>query len=459
MSKHGLRILILIIFYQCFIAKLQAQTKINSCLYIGAKDRYVLTENIKLDDGKYQSFNSLFIWEPDKVIRIVFLYDKKLALVTQSDITRLRSFKSFLPTFKKCTWHENPKRRIFYGVEIYDQTFTDKREDETDGRNYGLKLKTVINARNKKYNPLADKFGSIMVLDGDPEVMIYNDKRKGKNINNLPLLFNSAKGDSSYIISPIHIDVYRVDNSEKNENRISREFTGYQLYSSVSFLKESVKYPTAQSNEEAYKWPLKNIIEGAPLYYLYRPNLAIDTGSLMTALVELPLSDRKYYYYDNISPEPIEVIKRPLSKKDSIRIIEQSINRKEDSIKWREAVKMQFFKGDNFNYQYCAECYDAEISKKARINKHCPFKMTVYKGQYIENWSYAFYDKYRAYFKVEGPDLNKSGIISSQQEDVHKWFLMSPGIGYWMSDVDMNHDQYSINKASLFLNGEKIRNN
>jgi len=239
MSKHGLRILILIIFYQCSISKLQAQTKISSCLYIGAKDRYVLTENIKLDDGKYQSFNSLFIWEPDKVIRIVFLYDKKLALVPKSDITRLKSFKSFLPTFKKCTWHENPKRKFFYGVEIYDQTFMDKREDETDGRNYGLKLKTVINARNKKYNPLADKFGSIIVSEGDPEVMIYNDKRKGKSINNLPLLINSAKGDSSYIISPIHIDVYRVDHSEKNGNSISREFTGYQLYSSVSFLKES----------------------------------------------------------------------------------------------------------------------------------------------------------------------------------------------------------------------------
>jgi len=178
----------------------------------------------------------------------------------------------------------------------------------------------------------------------------------------------------------------------------------------------------------------------------------------MTALAELPLSDRKKYY-DNIVPEPIEVIKRPLSKKDSIRIIGRSIKRKEDSIKWVEAVKMQFFKGDDFNYQYCAECYDAEILKKTRINKHCPFKMTVYKGQYSENWSYAFYDKHGYYFKVEGPDLNKSGIISSQEEDVHKWFLMSPGIGYWMSDVAMNHDQYSINKASLFLNGEKIRDN
>lgn len=459
MLKRSLRILLFIILYQGILITLHAQTKINSCLYIGNKERYVLTEKVRLNDGQYQAFNSLFIWQKDKVIRIVFLYDRRFAGLSKANINRLKSFESFLPTFKKCIWHENPKykfRQIVYvGINIYDDSFIDEREGETNGSNYEEKLKTVINARNKKFNPLADKFGSISVLDGDPEVMIYNDKRKAKAINNLPLLFNSTNGDSSYIISPLQIDIYRVDNSEKNGNRVSKEFTGYKLYSTVSFLKESVIYPTEESNEEAYKWPLKNIITKNSLSYLYRTNLSIDTGSLMNELSELPFSDKKTYY-NNIYPEPKIYRKRILSKKDSIWIKEIAIRIKEDSIKAKEAVKAQFSKGFNFDYQYCAECGDAEISKKERINKHCPFKMALYKDQPIENWSYAFSDKYRYYFKVEGPSLNKTGVSSSQEADLHKWFLMSPGLGYWMSDVAVNNSQYSINSAYLFLNGEKV---
>jgi len=450
MLKGLLRTLLFITLQQCIFVALHAQTKISSCLYLGEKEKYVLTEKIKLDNGEYQTFNSLFLWDKDKVVRIVFLYDRKLAGLSKANIIQLKSFEGFLPTFKKCSWFENSKykhsRTVVSGINIYDGSFIDKREGEINGPDYAAKMKTVINARNNKYNPLADKFGSISISDGEPEVMIYNDKRRSKTINNLPLLFNSASGDSSYIISPLHIDVYRVDNSEKNGNNISKEFTGYKLYSTVSFLQHSVKYTTQEFIDEPYKWQNYFIAEHS-LPYLYKTNWHADTGLLMNIVSEMPLSDKKAHN-ENGAYAITDHLTKSLSGMAPARI-------RADSIQKKETIKQQFLKDISFDYQYCTECYDPEISKKERINKHCPFKITIYKDQFSENWSYAFFDKYKYYFKVEKPIIITSGFQPS--EDVlHEWLLMSPGIGYWMADVAVNNGKYSINSAYLFLNGKKI---
>ncbi|MBB3054407.1 hypothetical protein [Mucilaginibacter gotjawali] len=433
---------------------LHAQTKISSCLYIGDKEKYVLSEKIRSEDGKVQTFNSLFIWDKDKVIRIVFLYDRKLSRLSTSVINHLQTFESFLPTFKRCTWYENPKykskRIVIFGIEIYDETFADGRENDTRGDEFRAKLKTLINARNKKYNPLADKFGSIYVSDGDPEVMIYNEKRKVKEINNFPLLINSAKGDSPFIISPIHIDVYRIDKSEKNTNSISKKITGYRLYSTVSFLKQSIKYPTKEEINESYKGPLGDVIENNDLLYLYRINFSVDTASLMNELSELRLSDKPYF--NNIRIDEPKVFRwGKMSKKDSINIKEDSVRKKVDSIKLRESSRSRFLNGIAFDYQYCAECYDAEIPKKTRINNHCPFKFSLYKNLSDDNWSYAFSNKYRHFFEVE----NRPREI---MQDMHgiSWLMMSPGIGFWMSNVANYNSRYSTNFYNLFLNGKKI---
>ena len=449
MVKRSFQILLLIILHQSIFITIHAQTKINSCLFIGDKEKYVLTEKIKLENGQYQTFNSLFIWNKDKVTRIVFLYDRKLAGLSKLNITRLKSFESFLPTFKKYIWYENPKdkrrRSVYVGLSIYDGSFIDKRQGETSGSDYEEKLKAVINGRNKKYNPLADYFGSIAISDGDPEVMIYNDKRKAKAVNNLPLLFNSANGDSSYIISPLHIDIYRVDNSAKNDNAISKEFTGYKLYSTVSFLQQSVKYPTKEFIDEPYKG-IKYFIKQHSLSYLYKDNRPLDTGLLMNILSKLPFSDRESGFRNGnvVSPIVETYQEKANTMKDSIRI-------KRDSITTRETVKRQFLKGDNFDYQHCAECYDIEISKRERIYQHCPLKIALYKNQFNENWSYAFSDEYRHYFKIE---------TSTNQPDWQMvedaWLLMSPGVGYWMSDVTVNNGKYLISGAYLFLNRKKI---
>jgi hypothetical protein len=453
---RGLLILPVIMLIQCVVITLHAQTKISSCVYIGNKEKYVLSERVRSEDGKVQTFNSLFIWDKDKVIRIVFLYDRKLSMLSKSVTSHLQTFESFLPTFKRCTWYENPKykskRNVIFGIEIYDGTFTDGREDDTRGDDFPKKLKTLINARNKKYNPLADKFGSIYVSDEDPYVMIYNEIRKVKEINNFPLLINSAKGDSSFIISPIHIDVYRIDRSEKNTNSISKKITGYRLYSTVSFLKQSIKYPTEEEINEPYKEPLENVIENNALSYLYKINLSVDTASLMNELSELKLSDKPYF--NNVRIDEAKVFRiGKLSKKDSIKIKEDSVRKKIDSIKLREAIKSRFLNGFDFYYQSCAECYDTEIPKKARINNHCPFKFSLYKNLSDDNWSYAFSNEYLHFFEIENPSRR---ITRNMDRNSNSWLMMSPGIGFWMSNVANYNSRYSTNFNNLFLNGKKI---
>lgn len=451
---RGLWILVLIMLIQCVFITLHAQTKISSSLYIDDKEKYVLSENVRSDHGKIQTFNSLFIWDKDKVIRIVFLYDRKLSMLSKSVTSHLQTFESFLPTFKRCTWYENPKykskRIVIFGIEIYNETFTDGREDDTRGDNFTEKFKTLINARNKKYNPLADKFGRIYVSDGDPYVMIYNEKRKVKEINNFPLLINSGKGDSSFIISPIHIDVYRIDKSEKNTNSMSKKVTGYRLYSTVSFLKQSIEYPTKEEINESYKVPLGDVIENNTLSYLYKINSSVDTASLMNELSELRLSDKPYF--NNVQIDEPKVFHRgKMSKKDSVKIKEDSARKKVDSIKLRESSGSRFLNGIAFDYQYCTECYDTEIPKKTRIDNHCPFKFSLYKNLSDDNWSYAFSNKYGHFFEVEN---RPRGIM----QDMHRisWLMMSPGIGFWMSNVADYNSRYSTNFNNLFLNGKKI---
>jgi len=96
-----LRNLLLITLLYFTSVNLQAQTSINNCLYIDNVQKYVLSETVVSYDGKKQLVNSLFIWEKDKVIRIVFVYDRKLARLSQARVRQLKSFDSFLPDFRK----------------------------------------------------------------------------------------------------------------------------------------------------------------------------------------------------------------------------------------------------------------------------------------------------------------------------------------------------------------------
>lgn len=251
---------------------LLAQNKMyENCLFIGNKEKYVLSETGKPENSNEVTYNSLFLWQKDKVVRIVFLYDQKTA--SKYKIQKLKSFNNLLPSFKNYVVTANHDRNS----DIYDGKIIDKKTGETSNISYNQKLKTVINVWNKKYNPLADKFASIPIQDGDPEVLIYNEKRKGRQVNNLPILLNSTKGDSIYIISPLVIDIYKLETAKTATHKVIT----YKLYTTISFLERSVTLSNYQynNNEESYKSDISYFIAEHTLPYLYKTSSNYDKKS------------------------------------------------------------------------------------------------------------------------------------------------------------------------------------
>lgn len=443
---------------------LQAQTSINNCLYIDNVQKYVLSETVVSYDGKKQLVNSLFIWEKDKVIRIVFVYDRKLARLSQARIHQLKSFDSFLPDFRKfirtdnscCDMQNNSNKVIIRSSISCYWNFKNLKDDEDNGYNYSIKLKTAINTRNRRVNPLADKFGSYLVSDGDPDVMIPNPRRKDKLINNFPLLINSAIGDSSYIISPLNIDVYRIDKNDIKAEYL-KNVSRYKLYSSVSLLEQYID----PQNEKTYFGNRDKdiIVDKIRLYtlpYLYKSRLPSNQDSLLSSLTLMPLSTQKRYvnYVTEITPTPFYP-GRDKSKIDSLIKKHKADSIKNEIHQHNNAVS-RFFTSYNFDYQYCPECYDLTIPKLDRIRNHCPVKIAMYIYNYDENWSYAFSNKYGHFFKVEKEYQSFNSAPMRTENDRNSWLMMSPGIGYWISDVSKTDRNYIDQVNNLFINGKAI---
>ena len=102
------------------------------------------------------------------------------------------------------------------------------------------------------------------------------------------------------------------------------------------------------------------------------------------------------------------------------------------------------------------------ISKEDRIKMHCPVRISPMKSNPVENWSFAFADKRRMFFKVEtqqyysisyGPQV----VVRGEDNYLIRWLLMSPGIGFWMTDVAGNSRKYLMpnqSKLKLYLNNK-----
>ena len=88
---------------------------------------------------------------------------------------------------------------------------------------------------------------------------------------------------------------------------------------------------------------------------------------------------------------------------------------------------------------------------------HCPIKVSPKAINPDENWSLAFFDKNRAFFKVEAQmyvniwDDPQTMQVEEENYPV-RWLLMTPGIGFWMTNVAGNSRQYLVpNKSNLKL--------
>jgi hypothetical protein len=227
------RILIVVLF-TCFVLSIFAQPPSKNFLYINDKDKYVLSETAEIKDGygrsTYQTFNSLFIWQKDKVVRIVFKYLKRRP---GHVLAKQQLFSRFIPPFKKYTIYA---RAVSHPAGVYDGEIVYGKKSEYNADNYTELFKTAINNWNRKYNPYADMLGGIIVLDGYSDPLCRNKKRKGEYNNNLPVLF--TMGDSSYLIKPYVINVYRLSSRDHIPAAINNVVC-YKLYSTVSLMEDS----------------------------------------------------------------------------------------------------------------------------------------------------------------------------------------------------------------------------
>jgi hypothetical protein len=109
-------------------AEASAQPFKNKHLYVGSGTRYILSEKLDMNtdpeyssnrynpDENVQEFNTLFIWQKDKVIRIIFKYESKQANTKKIDVSKLASLNKLLPAFER--------------VKIYYRLKNNKRYDE-----------------------------------------------------------------------------------------------------------------------------------------------------------------------------------------------------------------------------------------------------------------------------------------------------------------------------------------
>jgi hypothetical protein len=450
-----MKVFFFVVFFQSIFFSVSGQTKIANCLYIGTKDKYVLSETAT--GG--QTLNSLFIWERDRVIRIVFLYDRKISKPPNVNVRHLPAFTGFLPSFKEYIVSSGHYAQM-HAYMAYEGGIVDKKENETNGYDYSIKLKTAINGRNERYNPLADKFARIPISDGDPEVMLYNEKRKGKLINNFPLLFTSASGDSSYIVSPLLINIYRLDGWKSNVGLLNDKITRYKLYSTVSFLKQTLTLNNYQTYWEDYKSAISAFVPDRALPYLYKMQSQVDEAALMKFLTGFPMAKQKFYSTSDIDIKvdtPVEIT--PINPDPKTLSVIRKNRSGSDSINAAMALDRIKYKNDCFRlYEYCTQCYNAHVSKTERIKMHCPINISMNGAEADENWSYAFSSKKRNYFQVESDPENRSVIPMANSSDMpQRWQMMSPGIGYWMTNIATENRHYQGTKSTLLLNGVDIR--
>src|SRR6202042_1869191 len=162
---------------------------------------------------------------------------------------QLQSFDSFIPPFRKYTVREP---RSLYVSSVYEGTVHYLASDEYNPHSYKQLLKISINNWNKKHNPFSDKLGWIGIQDGDPEVLVRNEKRKEEYTDNLPLLLNTSYKDSLMLIKPYIIDVYRL---EKHPGAVSRNlnYNTFKLYATVSLADDSFADSYSERNSQWLK--------------------------------------------------------------------------------------------------------------------------------------------------------------------------------------------------------------
>lgn len=457
-----MKLLSLILTMQFFVDIAYSQTKLNNCIYIDDKAKYILSEKIKFQNESDQTFNSLFIWQKDKVVRIIFKYVEKMPTSKSGQLRSLQLFRNFIPDIRRYqlfekVYKKNSSRVIYNQLDDIGFQGEEKnkslypREDETNGVNYTKKLKIAINNRNKKYNPSADKLAIIHISDGDPNQLQKNSKRKEEYTNNLPLVYKSTD-DSLNIIKPYIINIYKLNSKRAFTSFQPVRSSNYKLYSTVSLMEDS--FLDSDRNGDS----MEKFIEKYTLQYLHKISMPANEDAMLQMLTGFQQSDQKFYAQPQfeLKEKPDTVISSEGKKNDLHAFDKVHV---EDSLKTITKSSDHNLQSSSGFFHYCTECYSNNISKVEKIKMHCPIEGFSYAKESNENWRYAFTNGGRHYFETEVFEIENLYSQFDENAHVSKWQMMSPGVGYWMSSNMISCDfRYYLKNIKLYLNGKAIVN-
>jgi hypothetical protein len=365
--------------------------------YIGNKNFTILSEKVHLPQGD-QTINSLFVWQKDRVVRILFKYEKTVQSLKELKLT---DFNSFLPS---------PNYDFFYRI-------------------FGYEFANKVNAWNSRFNTDADSLKYEISSHGGGFSLIRNLKRNNLFANNLPLVISEG-ANSHHIIKPYRIDIYvanRLLGSDHNNVPKSKSLQFYSLAFSIQFLDDSIlDAPQTEFNKQSYSldyFIFFNTLRQIMFYPLPR-----EESLVIKSLSKRRFSQRGY------APPPIKY--------------ELQIDELHNGVKLPPPSNVLPKNTPKFcvnEFQYCPTCYTKKLSKATKIKNHCPLNLTVnYKAYKPEfNCSYDTLLFGKVFFKTE---IRLNRIYSSANVwQVDPWLIISPGLGYWMSDMSQK-STYIIRK-------------
>ncbi|MDB5120064.1 MAG: hypothetical protein JWN56_1282 [Sphingobacteriales bacterium] len=414
------KIYVLVVLFFLFFQNTKAQDTRADFIYLEKTDStYVLSEN----SGDYGDINSLFIWRKDRVLRIIFKYDTITPAPDQIDIKSFTSINTIIPPFQYYNLYNKSK---WVGESFLLELGIDKKNKLKylfDPINYIMTVGIIINDWNKKHNKSADMLKGYDISEGGYQQTLLLKRRGNKQFaNNLPIIFRLPGEKSFSIIKPYSIDIYKADHfRDVSFNNNSNQLKCFTHTGNINLMDESVYTKSYTANFEGRH--MEEIAPFPSLAHIYKGNFPQAENAILNSLTAFEFSDRKYYNYTgDIAPPSVLIIPDNHSGTLSSDSISSKVIAK-DNKEVNSSVYECFAE-----LQYCAECYNPKISKVERFKRHCPLSLRNH-----QNWSYAFYQSGKPYFKVER--YHDYDTISANPGIPNIWQLMTPGVGFWISDV------------------------
>jgi hypothetical protein len=422
----------------CFAWRSQAQ---NRYVYIADARKYVLSESVSVRTVGNQPlrFHSLFVWQKDKVVRILFHYGRKLGKA-EFKRSKLTPFESIVPAVKEYRLYSRSRRGGYATGNLLDGVaFSGKPENEILANYqedvYKQRVLVSVNNWNEKYNRGADRMVKIITSDGDPYTVTTNKRQRAAN--NLPIAFHLPGSDSAYVVRPYRIDVYKLDAVLPTPEPV-KAMTRYALYASISLDDD---YLEASSKEEERR--------GADL----KPAIdAFITLHTLPRLYDLPLPATKEPLLGYLGRFPLSKWEDAPGSTTPCNTVGENALLGDDPSSVYNAFRPAAgpFSGDDCvrQFPFCRACQDPAVAKAEKIEAHCPVTVVPAEGSARPlNWSFAFLLGTQSFFKEE---------VAVQQDECGEpqlWQFSAPGVGYWLSNVtrDSNRRYFLPDVSGTFF--------